>query len=103
MIGLPRRRESLARLTARHWVVIVMLGIVGQFGYQLLFIEGLERTSVANASIIISCVPVLVSLTSAVLGHERLPWPHWVGMALSFAGVYLIVSGGAQTGEGSLP
>jgi drug/metabolite transporter (DMT)-like permease len=101
-IAATRRRESLARLTPRHWLVIVVLGIVGQFGYQLLFIEGLERTSVANASIIISCVPVIVSLTSAVLGHERLPWPHWVGMALSFAGVYLIVSGGAQTGESSL-
>lgn len=101
-IAFTRRRESLVRLTGQHWLVIVLLGIVGQFGYQLLFIEGLERTSVANASIIISCVPVLVSLTSAVLGHERLPWPHWVGMGLSFVGVYLIVSGGAQTGESSL-
>jgi drug/metabolite transporter (DMT)-like permease len=102
MIGLTRRRESLARLTARHWVVIVLLGIIGQFGYQLLFIEGLERTSVANASIIIGCTPVAVSLTTAVLGHERLPWPHWVGMALSFVGVYFIVVGGAQAGTSSL-
>lgn len=102
MIGLTRRRESLARLTSRHWLVIALLGIIGQFGYQLLFIEGLERTSVMNASIIIGCTPVTVSLTSAVMGHERLPWPHWAGMALSFVGVYFIVTGGAQTGASSL-
>ncbi len=102
MIGLTRRRESLARLTSRHWLVIALLGLIGQFGYQLLFIEGLERTSVVNASIIIGCTPVAVSLTSAVMGHERLPWPHWVGMSLSFAGVYFIVTGGAQAGESSL-
>ena len=102
MIGGTRRRESLARLTRRDWLVIAMLGLIGQFGYQLLFIEGMERTSVANASIIIGCTPVAVSLTTAVLGHERLPWPHWVGMALSFVGVYLIVSGGARSGASSL-
>lgn len=102
MIGLTRRRESLPRLTSRQWMTIVLLGIVGQFGYQLLFIEGLERTSVANASIIIGTTPIAVGLTSAILGHERLPWQHWVGMALSFVGVYFIVMGGAQTGTSSL-
>ena len=102
MIGLTRRRDNLARLTPRHWLVIGLLGLIGQFGYQLLFIEGLERTSVTNASILIGCTPVTVSLVSALLGHERLPWPHWVGMALSFVGVYVIVTGGAQTGESSL-
>lgn len=102
MILFTRRRESLGRLTVRHWLLIALLGLIGQFGYQLLFIEGLERTSVANASILIGCTPVSVSLTSAVLGHERLPWPHWVGMALSFVGVYFIVTGGAQTGASSL-
>jgi drug/metabolite transporter (DMT)-like permease len=95
------RREHVARLTARHWAVVLMLGIVGQFGYQMLFIAGLERTSVMNASIIIACTPAAVSLASAALGHERLPLAHWLGTALSFAGVTLIVRAGAATGVSS--
>jgi drug/metabolite transporter (DMT)-like permease len=102
MIAFTGRREGLKRLSARNWGVIVILGIVGQFGYQLLFIEGLELTSVTNASIIIATTPLAVSLASAAAGHERLPGVHWLGMALSFVGVYLIVTGGARTGAGSL-
>ncbi len=97
-----RRREHVARLTPRHWAVIVLLGIVGQFLYQILFIAGLERTSVMNASIIIACTPAAVSLASAAVGHERLPLAHWLGTALSFLGVTLIVRGGAAAGVSSL-
>jgi drug/metabolite transporter (DMT)-like permease len=96
-----RRRAHVQQLTRRDWAVVILLGIVGQFGYQILFIEGLERTSVMNASIIIACTPAAVSIASAMVGHERLPGAHWLGTALSFAGVALIVRGGAATGAGS--
>lgn len=102
MIALTRRRKGLARLTLHQWLLIILLGVVGQFGYQLLFIEGMDRTSVANASIIIAATPAAVGLASAAAGHERLPWVHWLGMALSFVGVYLIVAGGARAGVGAL-
>ncbi len=95
------RRKHLARLTPRHWAVVVLLGVVGQFAYQMLFIAGLERTSVMNASIIIACTPAAVSLLSAAVGHERLPMAHWLGTALSFVGVSLIVRGGAVAGLSS--
>lgn len=96
------RRDHVRRLTARDWAVVVLLGVVGQFLYQILFIEGLSRTSVLNASIIIACTPAAVSLVSAAVGHERLPLAHWLGTALSFVGVTLIVRGGAVSGAGSL-
>jgi drug/metabolite transporter (DMT)-like permease len=96
-----RRREHVARLTARDWAIVVLLGVIGQFGYQMLFITGLERTSVMNASIIIACTPAAVSIASAAVGHERLPLSHWLGTALSFVGVSLIVGGGAAAGVSS--
>ena len=95
------RRDHVRRLTGRDWAVVVLLGVVGQFLYQILFIEGLERTSVMNASIIIACTPAAVSIASAAVGHERLPLGHWLGTALSFLGVSLIVRGGAATGASS--
>ncbi|MBA2356459.1 MAG: DMT family transporter [Acidobacteria bacterium] len=101
LVIATRRRVQLARLTGRDWAIVVLLGVVGQFLYQLLFIEGLERTSVVNASIIIAWTPAAVSLVSAAVGHERLPWRHWAGTALSFVGVTLIVRGGAAAGVSS--
>lgn len=101
VIFLTRRREDVARITPRHWGVIIVLGLIGQFGYQILFIAGLARTSVMNASIIIACTPAAVSLLSAAVGHERLPAAHWAGTALSFVGVSLIVRGGAVAGVSS--
>lgn len=95
------RRDHLQRLTPRDWAVVALLGVVGQFLYQILFIAGLERTSVMNASIIIACTPAAVSIASAALGHERLPLAHWLGTALSFVGVTLIVRGGAVSGASS--
>ncbi len=95
------RRDHVARLNRRQWAVIVLLGVVGQFAYQMLFIAGLERTSVMNASIIIACTPAAVSIASAAVGHERLPMAHWLGTALSFVGVSMIVRGGAVAGLSS--
>jgi len=96
-----RRMDHVRRLSRRDWAVVVLLGIVGQFMYQILFIDGLERTSAMNASIIIACTPIAVSVVSAALGHERLPLAHWLGTALSFVGVTLIVGGGAVSGVSS--
>lgn len=101
VIYATRRREHVARLTTRDWAVVLLLGVIGQFGYQMLFITGLERTSVMNASIIIACTPAAVSIVSAAVGHERLPLQHWLGTALSFVGVSLIVFGGAAAGVSS--
>ena len=96
------RREHVRRLTPRDWGIVVLLGVIGQFAYQIFFIEGLARTSVMNGSIIIACTPAAVSVVTALLGHERLPLTHWLGTALSFLGVTLIVLGGASSGTGSL-
>ena len=97
-----RRREHVQRLTPRDWAVVALLGVIGQFLYQILFVSGLERTSVMNASIIIACTPAAVSIASAAVGHERMPLAHWLGTALSFLGVTLIVRGGAAAGVSSL-
>jgi drug/metabolite transporter (DMT)-like permease len=108
----PGGQDSLAifrtsSLTGHDWWRLVLLGLVGHAGYQVLFIEGLARTSVANASLIIGCVPIFVALASAAIGQERLGPAHWIGTALSLTGVYLVVGGAglgigaAQAGAGS--
>ena len=80
------------RPAGREWLDLAALGLFGQFLYQLFFMNGLARTSVANASLIIGWVPVVVALVSAGLGLERLSRMHWVGIALSVVGIYFVVA-----------
>ena len=47
------------------------LGVVGHCVYQLCFINGLARTTVANSALISGTTPVAIALLSALVGHER--------------------------------
>ena len=81
-----------APITRQDWIGLLGLGIVGHFLYQFFFIGGLARTTVANSSLMLAFTPVLIALVSAVLGQDRVPAKHWVGAALSMAGIYVVVS-----------
>lgn len=89
-------------LSRREWLLLVVLGVIGHFLYQGLFIEGVARTSVANASLLIGCTPMAVSLANAALGLERLTRMHWLGTALSLAGIYVVVGRANGAGGASL-
>jgi drug/metabolite transporter (DMT)-like permease len=89
-------------VTRRDWIVLAALGVVGHTAYQYFFIGGLARTSVANSSLMLAATPVVIALISAVLGHERIGRLHWLGAALSMAGIYLVVAQAPAGGGSSL-
>ncbi len=89
---------SPARLTAREWGQLAVLGLIGHVLYQLCFIGGLARTSVANSSLMLAVTPVLIAGISAALGHERIGRAHWIGALVSTAGIYLVVGRGFRLG-----
>lgn len=90
------------RLNAREWLGLAGLGIVGQCLYQYCFVSGLSQTSVANSALLVAITPVLIALTSAATGRDHVGWGHWAGAALSIAGIYIVVGGGAHLGGSSL-
>jgi drug/metabolite transporter (DMT)-like permease len=85
-----------APLTRTDWLQLVFLGFVGTFLYQLCFVGGVRRTSVANGSLIVGISPIVIALLSAVAGHERITPVRWVGVFLALGGLYLIVGRGAE-------
>ena len=78
-------------LMPRDWRTIVLLGVLGTGFYQLLFLAGVARTSVANSSLIFGCTPVTVAIMSSIAGHDRLTAVRWLGAALSLSGIYALV------------
>ncbi len=90
-IGSRGRAETSAKLTSDEWRRIAVLGVVGHFIYQLCFVAGVARTTVANSSLIFGCTPVAVALMASAAGHERVPAVRWLGAALSLAGLYVLI------------
>jgi drug/metabolite transporter (DMT)-like permease len=78
-------------LDRSDWIRVAFLGLVGHLLYQLLFLGGVKRTSVGNGSLIMGTTPVVVALLTAWTGHERVPPLRWLGAAISFAGLYIVV------------
>lgn len=86
-----RHGAWLSRFSRADWIRLVALGVIGHFVYQLLFLGGLKRTSVANGSLIVGSSPVAIALLSSLAGHERVTALRWLGVVLALGGLYLVV------------
>jgi drug/metabolite transporter (DMT)-like permease len=80
----------------RDIITLILLGIVGNGLYQILFVEGLSRTKVGNAVLIVAAAPAFIAVASRLKGIERLRRRTLYGVALSVAGVALVVFGSAR-------
>jgi drug/metabolite transporter (DMT)-like permease len=94
---------TIAALRRRPWpprrdaLLLIALGVLGHGFYQLLFINGLARTKVGNAALIIAAAPAFIALVSRARGIERLKPRNLAGVALSIMGVALVVIGSTTT------
>ena len=91
-------RGSTLRIPRQGLWSLTLLGLLGNTVYQLLFIEGVARTSAANASLIMASSPMLVALLGTALGWEKLRGKGWLGVGLAVGGLALLLS--AREGGG---
>ncbi|MEM2045751.1 MAG: DMT family transporter [Candidatus Bathyarchaeia archaeon] len=71
----------------------LLLALIGNTIYQILFINGIFLTTAGNSSIILATTPIIVALLSSILGIEKIEYRTWQGVFISFAGVALITLG----------
>ena len=83
---MPRRRD---------WARVGWLSLFGHVAYQILFIFGLSLTLAGNASLMLATVPMWISILSPALGHERFSWMILGGVAITMAGMALVILGGS--------
>lgn len=72
---------------------IVLLGLLGNVAYQMLFIFGIDWTEAGNASLLLSTTPAWTVLFSAWAGHERATPGVMGGVAVTLVGICLVVLG----------
>jgi drug/metabolite transporter (DMT)-like permease len=90
------------QLTRRDRVDLLWLGLVGHWMYQLFFVGGVALTNVSNGALIIGATPVVIATVSALMGRETIGTLHWIGAAVSIAGIYFVVGRDASFGGTTL-
>ena len=81
---MPSRRDLVA------FAGFALLGVVLNQG---LFLVGLQSTTATNAVLLVATIPAFTLLVAVVLGHEKAEAWKVGGLAVSFAGVLLLVVG----------
>ena len=87
-------------LPRRDVISLLLLGVVGNGLYQLFFVHGVARTRAGNAALIVAAAPAFIALVARARGMERVKRMTFVGIALSFLGVGLVIVGSASSSNG---
>jgi drug/metabolite transporter (DMT)-like permease len=90
-IRWPSRRDVLT---------LLLLGMLGNGLYQLLFIEGVAHTRAGNAALVLAATPAFVALVGWLRGVERIRRRAMIGIGISIVGIALVVIGTAPVAAG---
>jgi len=71
------------------WGKLILLGFIGNTLNSLLFIIGLDYTAASVASLLATASPLFVVLFNAFSGMESLNRFSWLGVGLSFVGIFI--------------
>ncbi|MBB5410570.1 drug/metabolite transporter (DMT)-like permease [Paraburkholderia sp. HC6.4b] len=102
------RATKLRRVKRDEWINLFLQALFGTFGFTLLMLNGVARTSAVAAGVITSTIPAVVALLSWLIMKERPDGRALASIALAIVGVVVInvahVQAGADAtaGTGSL-
>ncbi len=86
-----RRSEPIRRADIPLWLIAAVVGVPVQF---LVEFEGLARTTVSHASLMIGMLPMLLAGAAMLFAGERLDRTGWLLLAGSTLGAALVVLDG---------
>jgi drug/metabolite transporter (DMT)-like permease len=96
MLVVWRLSEPQSRIKRHDLLKLVTLGIIGNTGYQLFFIFAIRYTTASNTALMVATGPIWIALLSWLLRLDRLTRRAWLGIALSFIGLFTIINAGSD-------
>jgi len=103
-----KTRDELRTLPQKTLLIMLVIGVILATHFSL-WITSLKMTSVASSVILVTAHPVLVAPVSFYFLKEKLSWVNALGIAISLAGVGVLVIGnygfatfGLDTIEGNI-
>lgn len=100
-VGLPvllavgiRQRDRM-RIDRADIPRLIALGLIGQFGYQVLTVLALARTTGTNVALLLATVPSWTAILSILVGALLVRRAMLLGLGMSLVGVILVILGDA--------
>lgn len=90
LLGLAWQHDRLIP-PRRTWPALALLGLLGIFTNQVLFLYGLRLASATTAAILMPAIPVFTAGLAAALGIEPPTWKRGLGIALTVAGALAVL------------
>jgi drug/metabolite transporter (DMT)-like permease len=106
VLGLAywREREAMrVPISRRDLGIAAIAGLVGVPIQYLVQFEGLARTTVSHASLMVGVLPVMLAVAAALFAHERLDVIGWCWLVASTIGAGLVALGGGTAAGGAGP
>lgn len=84
-------RGTLRGLLRRHATLLLLLAATGVVGFQFFVYQGLKTTTAINGVLIIATIPVAIPAVAFLLDGARIGLRQALGIAVSLAGVAIVV------------
>ena len=94
LLAILRSSEGAIRLPRTGAWRILLLGGLGFGVYQILWTVGLTTIPAGDSALLIAATPVFTAVIAVLIGTDTLSPAKAVGVALSFAGVVLVIAAG---------
>ncbi len=91
LLRLITRKSAKHQLQRKDYLRMAACGLFGVCMNQMLFFEGLSRTSEINSSIMMTSNPLLVLIIAAIVINERITLTKIIGIVLGGIGATMII------------
>lgn len=98
------RPSKMRRVACGEWVNLFLQAFFGTFGFILLMLNGVARTSAVAAGVITSTIPAVVALFAWIFLKEKPDGRAFASIGLAIAGMLVInvAQSGAGAGSGGM-
>lgn len=90
-----RADGRLPKLERKQILPVAFLGLTGVFTYSYFFFTGLQTIAAGRAALIVACIPVCISVLSAVFYKEKFGPVRIIGALTSLIGVSVVIADGS--------
>ena len=85
------------KIDKKDWVRIIGCAFFGMVLNMLMFFKGLSLSTPINSSVVITLVPVLLLVLSALFLKERISWLKTIGIGIGLLGALVLILFGKKT------
>jgi len=85
------------KIDRSDWLRIISCAFFGMTLNMLMFFKGLSLSTPINSSVVITLVPVILLVMSAIFIKEKITWLKSIGIGLGLVGALLLILFGAKT------